>query len=179
MLAGFKKFISRGNMIDMAVAVVMGSAVTKVVNAVAEHFINPLIAMIFGQPDMSELLKFTYNNATISFGAILTAILNFFIVAIAVYFCIIMPINKFRDLSSTIIRKVKGVDGKDEEGGSGSDCDESDEKDGDNEKAEDGEKDGSDEKDPISDEPAALSANEEIISLLTDIRNQLAKSQEA
>ena len=55
--------------------------------------------MIFGKPDLSGLLTISYRNATISFGAILTALLNFLLIAIAVYFCIIMPINKLRQLS--------------------------------------------------------------------------------
>ena len=66
MIDGFKKFISRGNMIDMAVGVVMGGAVTAVVNAIVNHLINPLIAMIFGKPNMDGLLAFTFNGATVS-----------------------------------------------------------------------------------------------------------------
>lgn len=68
MIDGFKKFISRGNMIDMAVGVVMGGAVTAVVNAIVNHLINPLIAMIFGKPNMDGLLAFTFNGATVSVG---------------------------------------------------------------------------------------------------------------
>ena len=99
MIDGFKKFISRGNMIDMAVGVVMGGAVTAVVNAIVNHLINPLIAMIFGKPNMDGLLAFTFNGATVSVGAILGALLNFLIIAVAVYFFILVPINKFRDMS--------------------------------------------------------------------------------
>lgn len=104
-IAGFKKFIARGNMIDMAVGLVMGTAVTTVVTAIVKNIINPLIAMIFGKADMSGLLAFTYNNSTISFGAVLDALINFFAVAAAVYFCIIVPINKVRDLSSRLVKK--------------------------------------------------------------------------
>jgi large conductance mechanosensitive channel len=99
MIEGFKKFIARGQMIDMAVGVVMGGAVTTVVNAIVKSFINPLIAMIFGKPDMDNLLAFTVNGATISFGAILGSLLNFLIIAVAIYFCIVLPINKFRDFT--------------------------------------------------------------------------------
>lgn len=70
-LGGFKKFISRGSMVDMAVGVVMGSAVTAVVNSIVKSFISPLIAMIFGKADLSKLLTIEYNNATISFGPFL------------------------------------------------------------------------------------------------------------
>lgn len=104
-IAGFKKFIARGNMIDMAVGLVMGTAVTTVVTAIVKNIINPLIAMIFGKADMSGLLAFTYNNSTISFGAVLDALINFFAVAAAVYFCIIVPINKVRDLSARLVKK--------------------------------------------------------------------------
>lgn len=106
MIEGFKKFISRGNVIDMAVGVVMGGAVTAVVNAIVEHLINPLIAMIFGKPNLDGLLAFTVNGATISFGAILGAILNFLIIAAAIYFCILVPINKFRDMSDALLAKA-------------------------------------------------------------------------
>ena len=105
-LGGFKKFISRGSMVDMAVGVVMGSAVTAVVNSIVKSFISPLIAMIFGKADMSKLLTLTYNGATISFGAIIGEIINFLIIAAAVYFCIILPINKLRDMT----RAATGVE---------------------------------------------------------------------
>lgn len=107
MIDGFKKFMSRGNMIDMAVGVVMGAAVTAVVNAIVNHLINPLIAMIFGKPDMDGLLAFTFNGATVSFGAILGALLNFLIIAVAVYFFILVPINKFRDMTESMLVKAR------------------------------------------------------------------------
>lgn len=101
---GFKKFISRGSMIDMAVGVVMGSAVTGVVNAIVANLINPLIAAIGGQPDMSGILNVTLpHNAVISFGSILNAILNFLLIGVAVYFCVILPINKLRDMTASVL----------------------------------------------------------------------------
>ncbi|WP_049216955.1 large conductance mechanosensitive channel protein MscL [Alloscardovia omnicolens] len=100
MIKGFKDFISRGNVVDMAVGVVMGGAVTAVVTSIVENFINPLVAMIFGKPDMSDLLKFTFNGATISFGAILTALINFLIIAVAVYFFIVLPMSKLKDMTA-------------------------------------------------------------------------------
>ncbi|TCD53735.1 large conductance mechanosensitive channel protein MscL [Alloscardovia theropitheci] len=105
MIKGFKDFISRGNVVDMAVGVVMGGAVTAVVNSIVDSFINPLIAMIFGKPDMSDLLKITFNGATISFGAILTALINFLIIAVAVYFCIVLPMNKFKEIAEKAAKK--------------------------------------------------------------------------
>ena len=94
-LNGFKKFLSRGSMIDMAVGVVMGSAVTAVVNSIVDNLISPLIGMIGGVPDLSGLLTITFNNSTVSFGAILNALINFLLVGVAVYFCVILPINSF------------------------------------------------------------------------------------
>lgn len=99
-IRGFKKFISRGSMIDMAVGVVMGSAVTTVVNSIVNHLISPLIGMIGGVPDMSGVLTITFNGATISFGAILNAIINFLLIGVAVYLCIVLPINKLRDMGA-------------------------------------------------------------------------------
>lgn len=103
MIEGFKKFIARGNVIDMAVGVVMGGAVTAVVNSIVNSVINPLIAMICGKPDLSGLLAFTVNGATVSFGAVLGAMLNFLIIAAAVYFCIVVPINKLREIGSNLL----------------------------------------------------------------------------
>lgn len=104
-IGGFKKFISRGSMIDMAVGVVMGSAVTGVVNAVVNNLISPLIGMIGGVPDLSGVLAFTFNGATVSFGAIINAIINFLLIGVAVYFCVILPINKLRDLSAAALAR--------------------------------------------------------------------------
>ena len=89
MLDGFKKFIARGNMVDMAVGVVMGAAVTGIVNALVDSIINPLIAAIFGKPDLSKTWNWTITNwagenSVISFGSLLNALLNFLIIAIAV-----------------------------------------------------------------------------------------------
>lgn len=104
MLKGFKKFILRGSVIDMAVGVVMGSAVTSVVTAIVKHIINPLIAMICGKPELNGVLTITFNRATISFGAVIGALLNFIIVAAAVYFCIVLPINKLREVSANLLQ---------------------------------------------------------------------------
>ncbi|MCI1831871.1 MAG: large conductance mechanosensitive channel protein MscL [Bifidobacterium sp.] len=115
MFEGFKKFIARGNMIDMAVGVVMGAAVTAVVTAIVKNLINPLISMIFGKTDLDGVLTFTINNAHFSIGAILGALLNFLIIAVAVYFCILVPINKFRDMSSAMMTRKKGSSQEEDE----------------------------------------------------------------
>ncbi|MFD0704330.1 large conductance mechanosensitive channel protein MscL [Alloscardovia venturai] len=100
MIKGFKDFISRGNVVDMAVGVVMGGAVTAVVTSIVDNFINPLIAMIFGKPDMSGLLILSANGASLKFGAILTALINFLIIAVSVYFFIVLPMNKIKEMTA-------------------------------------------------------------------------------
>lgn len=96
-LNGFKEFIMRGNVIDLAVAVVIGAAFTKVVTALVEYFITPLIGMIFGKPDLSRLWDITVNHATISVGGVLDAVLQFVLVAAAVYFFLVVPINHLQE----------------------------------------------------------------------------------
>lgn len=93
MLKGFKEFIMRGNVVDLAVAVVIGAAFGAVVDAVVKGFISPLIAAIFGKPDLDNVLTFKINNAQFSIGTILTQVINFLIVAAAIYFVIVMPLN--------------------------------------------------------------------------------------
>jgi large conductance mechanosensitive channel len=97
-LKGFREFITKGNVIDLAVAVVIGAAFTQVVNAVVQWLVTPLIAAIFGQPDLDDVATFTINGAQFSIGAILTAVINFLLVAAAVYFVLIAPLNKYREL---------------------------------------------------------------------------------
>ena len=94
MLKGFKDFVMRGNVIDLAVAVVLGAAFTAVVNAVVKGLITPVIAAVFGKPDLTQVGNFTINNAQFSLGLILDALFNFLIIAAAVYFIIVLPVNK-------------------------------------------------------------------------------------
>jgi large conductance mechanosensitive channel len=97
-LKGFREFITKGNVIDLAVAVVIGAAFTQVVNAVVQWLVTPLIAAIFGEPNLNDVAAFTINDAQFSIGAILTAVINFLLVAAAVYFVLIAPLNKYREL---------------------------------------------------------------------------------
>ena len=97
MLKGFKEFISRGNALDLAVGLVIGVAFGAVVSSIVDHLINPLIAAIFGKPDLSHVMAFTINNAEFSLGAILTAVINFLLVALAVYFLVVVPLNKLAE----------------------------------------------------------------------------------
>ena len=96
MLKGFRDFVMRGNVVDLAVAVVIGAAFGAVVDALLKGIINPLIAAIFGKPDLSSVGVFTINNAVFSIGLVLTAIINLLIVAAAIYFIVVVPVNKMR-----------------------------------------------------------------------------------
>ena len=92
-MGGFKKFILRGNVIDLAVAVVIGAAFTAVVNALVSGLITPLIAAIFGKPNLDRVANFDFNHAHFSIGVILTAVVNFLLIAAAVYFVLVLPVN--------------------------------------------------------------------------------------
>lgn len=94
MIKGFKEFISKGNVIDLAVAVIIGAAFAPVISALTDHILMPLIAAIFGQPNFDTVGQFTINNAVISPGVLITAIVNFLIVAAALYFFVVTPMNK-------------------------------------------------------------------------------------
>lgn len=95
---GFKDFISRGNAIELAVGVVIGAAFSTVVTAIQEGLIAPVIAMIFGKPDISNLWKIGAEGAAqINVGLILNAALQFLITAAAIYFIIVLPLNKLAE----------------------------------------------------------------------------------
>lgn len=99
MLKDFKKFILRGNVVDLAVAVVVGAAFTGVVNAFVRDMVTPFIAAIGGQPDFSSLY-FTINNSRFMYGDFLNVLVSFLLVASVVFFFVIQPINKFVELSN-------------------------------------------------------------------------------
>ena len=89
MLKGFKDFIMRGNVIDLAVGVIIGGAFSTVINALVESVIMPAISMLVGSPNFDDFLVF----GQIKVGVFLTAVVNFLLIAAALYFCIVMPIN--------------------------------------------------------------------------------------
>jgi len=93
MLKGFKEFISRGNAIDLAVGMVIGAAFTTVVTALVKQVINPLIGGLFGEQNFDDVFKFTIGTATVQPGAVITALVNFLLVAFALYFFIVLPMN--------------------------------------------------------------------------------------
>ena len=96
MLKGFKEFILRGNVVDLAVAVVIGAAFTAVVTALVADIITPLIAAIGGKPDFSTL-SFHINGSTFLYGAFINAVIAFLLVAAAIYFMVVMPLNKIAE----------------------------------------------------------------------------------
>ncbi|WP_238355630.1 large conductance mechanosensitive channel protein MscL [Kribbella sandramycini] len=87
----------RGNVVDLAVAVVIGAAFGKIITAVVDGLINPLVAAIFGKPSLSEAMVFYVNDAKFSIGLIAQEALNFLFVAAAVYFFIVYPLNKLAE----------------------------------------------------------------------------------
>lgn len=93
MLQDFKNFVLRGNVVDLAVAVVIGAAFGAVVTALVKDLITPLIAAVGGQPEFSAL-KFTVNGSTFMYGNFINAALSFIILAAVIFFLVIMPISK-------------------------------------------------------------------------------------
>jgi large conductance mechanosensitive channel len=88
----FRAFILRGNLVDLAIAVVIGAAFTAVVNALVRDLITPLIAAIFGEPNF-DALSFTINGSRFAYGDFLNAALTFLIVAAVVFFLVVKPVN--------------------------------------------------------------------------------------
>src|SRR4030095_2826564 len=97
-LKGFREIVLRGNVMDLALVVVIGPALTGVIAALVDNIIMPLIAAIFGAPDITGVGRFTINGANFSIGAVLQAILNFVIIAAAVYFVLVLPVNKLMEM---------------------------------------------------------------------------------
>ena len=99
MLKGFRDFILRGNVVDLAIAVVIGVAFTAIVNALVADIINPLIAAIVRKPDFSFLVLHVHGGV-IKYGDFLNALISFLIIAATVYFLVVLPVNvlmaKFR-----------------------------------------------------------------------------------
>lgn len=99
MLKGFREFIMRGNVIDLAVAVVIGAAFTAVVNSIVNNLFTPLIGAIFKADSLDSALVVTLpGDAELKFGAIIGSIITFVIVAAVVYFVFVLPINKMKEM---------------------------------------------------------------------------------
>ena len=99
MLKGFRDFLLRGNVVDLAVAVVIGSAFGAIVNALVKDLITPLIGAIGGQPDFSNIV-FTINKSDFLIGDFLNALISFLIIASVIYFLVVLPMNG-------IVKKLK------------------------------------------------------------------------
>ena len=92
MLKGFREFLFRGNVVDLAVAVVIGGAFGAIVTALVKDLITPVIAALVGKPDFSALV-FTVNGSKFLYGDFLNAVVSFLLVAAAIYFFVVVPIN--------------------------------------------------------------------------------------
>jgi large conductance mechanosensitive channel len=116
-LKGFKEFILRGNVIELAVAVVIGAAFTAVVNSIVANLINPLIAALFRADSLDDALVVSIptldgQTADVRIGAVLGSILTFAIVAAVVYFVFVLPMNHLKDRASA--KRVAGTPDEDE-----------------------------------------------------------------
>ena len=92
MLREFRNFLLRGNIVELAVAFVMGVAFAAVVTSLVDNLVMPIVAMILGKPDFSDL-TFTINDAVFRYGAFLTDVISFLAIAAAVFFFIVKPMN--------------------------------------------------------------------------------------
>ena len=108
MFKNFKGFLLRGNVVDLAVAVVIGSAFTGIVNALVRDLITPLIAAIGGKPDFGAL-KFTLNNSVFMYGDFLNQLIAFMIIAAVVFFLVVQP------MSALIKRMNRGEEQKNQD----------------------------------------------------------------
>jgi large conductance mechanosensitive channel len=96
MLKGFRDFIMRGNVVDLAIAVVIGTAFTALVKAFVADILTPIIAAIFGKPNFADL-TFTINNSQFFYGDFINEIITFLAVAAAIYFFVVVPLNKLAE----------------------------------------------------------------------------------
>lgn len=92
MVKGFKEFLLRGNIVDLAVAVIIGAAFGGVVKAFSDDFVGGVIGIIGGSPDFGNA-GFTINDSKVVYGSTLTALINFVIVAAVIYFVVVLPVK--------------------------------------------------------------------------------------
>jgi large conductance mechanosensitive channel len=114
MLKEFRQFILRGNLVDLAVAVVIGAAFTAVVNALVKDLVTPLIAAVGGKHDFSSL-AFTINDSRFGYGDFINALITFVIVAAVMFFVVIKPVN-------ALLARLKSEPAVDEETRSCPEC---------------------------------------------------------
>ena len=108
MLKGFKDFIMQGNVIDLAVAVVIGTAFAAIVDSFTTAIINPLIALLGGNNDIGFAVQLLPDNpeTVMDFGLLITAIINFLLIAAIIYFVLVAPMNKMKEAAA----KRKGIE---------------------------------------------------------------------
>jgi large conductance mechanosensitive channel len=92
MLKGFRDFVLRGNVMDLAVAVIIGAAFTAIVNSLVSDVIDPLIASTIGKPDFSSVVLH-FGSGVVKIGSFLNSVASFIIIAAVVYFCLVLPAN--------------------------------------------------------------------------------------
>jgi large conductance mechanosensitive channel len=97
MFKGFAAFLARGNVIDLAVAVVVGGAFGAVVTALVRDFLTPLIAAIFGKPNFAAL-HFTIHNSVFPYGDFINALISFVTIAAAIYYIVVLPTQKLMEM---------------------------------------------------------------------------------
>jgi large conductance mechanosensitive channel len=103
-IKGFKEFIMRGNVVDLAIAVVIGAAFGAVVTALVSDLLTPLLAAIGGQPDFSKL-TFTVHKSKFLYGAFINAVISFLFIAAAIYFVVVLPLNKIAERRAARLAK--------------------------------------------------------------------------
>jgi large conductance mechanosensitive channel len=97
MITGFRDFIARGNVIDLAVAVVIGAAFTAVVTSIVDNLINPLLGLLFNAESIDDAMILTVGDAQFRFGAVVGALITFLAVALVVYLVFVLPMNMYRE----------------------------------------------------------------------------------
>ncbi|MGP5582019.1 large conductance mechanosensitive channel protein MscL [Glutamicibacter arilaitensis] len=113
MLKGFRDFIMKGNVVDLAVAVVIGAAFGAVITALVDNVLMPLIAALVGSPNFDSFLVLSIDGVDIKFGVFLTALVNFLLIAAAVYFALVLPMNKLNERLAA--RRAAGQEEPEEE----------------------------------------------------------------
>jgi large conductance mechanosensitive channel len=103
MLSGFRDFVMRGNVIDLAVALVLALAFAGVVTSFVADILTPLLGLI-GVPDFSEVATVLASGATINWGLFLNALIAFLIVALVIYFLVVVPMNRLKDSAAVDIK---------------------------------------------------------------------------
>src|ERR671933_2293906 len=94
----FKQFLLRGNVVDLAVGIVIGAAFAAVVQAAVTDLLTPLVAAVFGQPDFNNL-KFTVNGSVFRYGHFLNMLIAFVTIALVVFFFVVKPVNRLMELA--------------------------------------------------------------------------------